>query len=433
MKRVWPVLGALLLFVACDNTSPDDAGPANDAGPGGGLDAGPAVDAGPGTGDAGPGPGDAGPGTGDAGPGGPDGGPGMCGSGAPMPTPFDCATEDPPLTFGAPITAPDSTWTWVDFPGSRCMDGSATGIGVNLSSTSNRVMIFLEGGGACFDSLSCLGVANPNGFDGADFATITGTALSRGIFDRTDTNNPIRDWNMIYVPYCTGDVHAGTNAAGPSGRQHVGYLNMQEYLARIVPTFPSATQVLLTGRSAGGLGALMNHEQTQRAFDCVRVDAFSDSGGPLPDMFLRPCLQATVREVWGLNAAIPSGCVECGCQSDGGGLINVYPYLARRFPMSRVGFLSTTGDSTMRGFYGYGYSAGCNFPGTMPAADYEAGLNGVRAATNGITNFHTFYLGGTSHTFTGSPLGGTMSGGTTLGAWLDEMVNDAATWSDVGP
>ena len=30
-----------------------------------------------------------------------------------------------------------------------------------------------------------------------------------GIFNRLNPTNPIRDWNMVYVPYCTGDIHGG--------------------------------------------------------------------------------------------------------------------------------------------------------------------------------------------------------------------------------
>ena len=31
----------------------------------------------------------------------------------------------------------------------------------------------------------------------------------RGIFDRSNPENPFRDFGVIFVPYCTGDVHIG--------------------------------------------------------------------------------------------------------------------------------------------------------------------------------------------------------------------------------
>src|SRR5690348_4731360 len=48
---------------------------------------------------------------------------------------------------GAPITTPANQWTWVDFPEALCRDGSSTGIGVRLNPNSNKVAIYLEGGG----------------------------------------------------------------------------------------------------------------------------------------------------------------------------------------------------------------------------------------------------------------------------------------------
>ena len=34
-----------------------------------------------------------------------------------------------------------------------------------------------------------------------------------GIFDLADPRNAVRDWSMVFVPYCTGDVHSGSNTA----------------------------------------------------------------------------------------------------------------------------------------------------------------------------------------------------------------------------
>ena len=57
--------------------------------------------------------------------------------------------------LGAPITAPAKTWTWVNFPDAVCDDGSPTGIGVSLNPASKDILIFLQGGGACWDYDSC--------------------------------------------------------------------------------------------------------------------------------------------------------------------------------------------------------------------------------------------------------------------------------------
>ena len=57
-------------------------------------------------------------------------------------------------------------WTWVPFADAKCRDGSSTGIAVNPSSGSDKLMIFLQGGGACFNATTCAG--NPSSFSAAD-------------------------------------------------------------------------------------------------------------------------------------------------------------------------------------------------------------------------------------------------------------------------
>src|SRR5204863_337471 len=83
---------------------------------------------------------------------------------------------------------------------------------------------------------------------------------SAGIFDSARAENPFRDWNVIYVPYCTGDVHAGAAEhvdvpGGPTDQMFVGYRNIGAYLQRLVPTFSHADQVVLSGASAGMSGS----------------------------------------------------------------------------------------------------------------------------------------------------------------------------------
>ncbi|MFS8068976.1 MAG: hypothetical protein ACMG6S_21655, partial [Byssovorax sp.] len=56
---------------------------------------------------------------------------------------------------GDPIVAPDEQWTWIPFDNAFCGNGSTTGIGVSLSKKSSRVVIYLEGGGACWSELTC--------------------------------------------------------------------------------------------------------------------------------------------------------------------------------------------------------------------------------------------------------------------------------------
>src|SRR6266849_3054302 len=140
-----------------------------------------------------------GPGTGGAttGTGGSGGSGGGGGSG-----PSGPKVDVPP---GDPITAPAMTWTAVPVAGSLCMNNQATGFGVNIAPNSTKLLIYLEGGGACFNAITCSSV--PKSWAPVDSSL---TAISgRQLFSRSDPN-PFKDWNIVYVPYCSGDTFTGS-------------------------------------------------------------------------------------------------------------------------------------------------------------------------------------------------------------------------------
>lgn len=336
------------------------------------------------------------------------------------------------IEAGDPITGLSAgEWTWIDFPEAHCMDGSSTGIGVNLSPTGDpHLIIYLEGGGVCFDGVTCAGVANPDGFDGAEFGSIASGLSTYGIFRRADTDNPFRDWTHVYVPYCSGDTHAGTAVAGYEGREQVGYTNVHRYLTRLVPTFPDLDSVVLAGSSAGGLGTMANYDQVAQAFGCTPVHMVDDSGPILSDEFLRPCLQTKAIDTFGIP--IPADCPQCDPRL-GGQMIALWDYLVAKYPDRRFAQLSYTADRTMRNFYGIGLSPRCNFPATMSADQFQAGILDLRSHVDPLDQTATFYVTGDAHTFLPDDLGGASVGTTTLGAWLGQMVAGDAAWSHVGP
>ncbi len=339
---------------------------------------------------------------------------------------------------GQPITAPDSTWTWVPFAGAHCRDGSTTGIGVNLNSASTKVAIYLEGGGACFNSLTC--GQNPKSFSENSFNSRKSSLA--GIFDRNQAKNPLKDWNYVYVPYCTGDVHAGDkpdgSISGVAGKQQfVGYSNMTQYLDRLVPTFPNATQVLLTGASAGGFGSAANYLQTQKYFASVPVDLLDDSGPPMGSTWITPCLQDQLRTLWGMDGTILK---DCGshCADKSNYLSDLLVYAASKSPKRKLALISSTGDGTIRTFLAFGQN-NCSF-GTLSPQQYEQGLLDLRTQLKPYPNFGSYYIGQcsgsnpcTHHTWIGdnSSFYGTTVGGTALSDYVGALVSGSV--SNVGP
>src|SRR5690606_17341847 len=99
------------------------------------------------------------------------------------------------------------------------------------------------------------------------------------------------------------------------------------FLDRIVPTFADSSHVLVTGISAGGFGAAFNYDRIADAFPDARATLIDDSGPPLTDPYLVPCLQSTWRSLFNLEATIPAECSDCFA-ADGGGISNLAHYIA---------------------------------------------------------------------------------------------------------
>jgi len=250
--------------------------------------------------------------------------------------------------------------------------------------------------------------------------------------------NPVRDWNAIYVPYCTGDVHGGDGEGvdvpglgNPKGQEFVGYENIDRFLSRIVPTFAGATDVLLTGVSAGGFGAALNYDRVARAFCPVPVTLIDDSGPLMANTFLAPCLQRQWRDLWNLKATLPGGCADC-VDKEGGGIINYATYIAREWPKSKLGLISSTRDSVISFFFGFGAND-CGLPVPLKGDAYAAGLADLRdhyLSSSG--GWGTYFVDSTLHTYLGGPgFYTTKVNGKKLSSWVAEMLAGAP--SHIGP
>lgn len=346
----------------------------------------------------------------------------------------DAAAQPPAdagMALGEPIDAPDGVWTWIDFPDSFCRDGSTTGIAVSLKSESPDVVIYLEGGGACFDALSC--AANSGNVQSQK------GEKNRGIFDRSEPENPVRDWNIVYVPYCTGDVHAGTrpNAtvpAFPGTQMFVGHLNIQAFLKRIVPTFPDAERVLLTGISAGAFGASINTLLVPRAFANVDVMLLNDSGPPLSSEYLSPCLQQKWRDLWGLDVSMLADCGS-DCPNRDDFVFDFARHAASVYADRPSGFIEATEDGTISGFFGAG-EYGCltvPFVTPVPADRFREGVINFRDAMRVWPKFSSYLPSGTQHTWiAGDSLYTSSIGDTRLVDWLRSLV-DGDVALHIGP
>jgi hypothetical protein len=164
--------------------------------------------------------------------------------------------------------------------GCQCGNGTPYKFFVNPSMTSKNVLIYFEAGGACWDYPSCSGqagirgAANPNGIPDDYMEGFSIPALMSPFVFRLHPwdSVPTKDWTIVFIPYCTGDIHIGNNdmeyeIPGEEGTfpwHHAGYNNVQGVLdwmknGKYSKHFNTIPNLMVTGCSAGGAGAFLNY------------------------------------------------------------------------------------------------------------------------------------------------------------------------------
>ncbi len=303
-----------------------------------------------------------------------------------------------------------ASWQWEPVAGMRCRDGSATGIGRRAapagSPDSARVVLYLQGGGACYAPGRC----NRGSFSEEDFVTWhTEEEGRRGIFADT-TANPFLGWNHVFVPYCTGDIHGGDTTGvfitGIDGSlDFVGYRNMRAVLDAIADEFRDADRVALIGTSGGAFGVLNTYGLVAERLAPAPVYLINDSGPVFPDdEIVTDALQLYWRSIWNLEATAPEGCGEECFQPSGDGFEHVLPYYARTNPARAFGLISHVLDISPR--YNYGYlNPNCEagtFGGEpaclVPDSLLLQGMQSIRTQLEPYPNAGTFYMPGRAHT-----------------------------------
>lgn len=191
----------------------------------------------------------------------------------------------------------------------QCADGSEFSFYVREADPT-KVLLFFQGGGACFSALTCA-------FENGAYKVTTGAGDDPtgedGIFDLTDERNPFRDHSIVFVPYCTGDVHLGTATTkyGSSTVQHKGAVNGRAALAEMVARFGDAgqvpqvqqvQQVVVAGESAGAVPTPLFAGLVADEFPDARVIALADGSGAYPDV---PAVNELIGGLWGTVEAIP--------------------------------------------------------------------------------------------------------------------------------
>ncbi len=255
-------------------------------------------------------------------------------------------------------------WQKVTLPGTQCGNGSQYKFFVRKTSSPN-LLFFFEGGGACWDYDTCsgragvLGAANPNGIADDYMTQFTAKYVSPivngadpGIPGRSRTDLVTKDWNIVYMPYCTGDVHIGnktTTYVDTTGGQpsltwrHAGYTNTTAAIAYAKSQFPAVSKLLVTGFSAGGTATAAGYYFVRKGINPTRGYYLDDSGPIFPaassSSHSKP-LHNMIRASWGLDSVFS----QLPATFDPNDMGTINKMVALQFPGDQIAYTGYTRD-----------------------------------------------------------------------------------------
>lgn len=216
--------------------------------------------------------------------------------------------------------------------GVKCLRGAPYSM-VTRSGSVARLHIYLQGGGAC-SSKVCAATAKAGKFPNL-----------RGINNAELPANPVKDWDMAYLPYCdgslfTGDIDIDDDEDGEPDRFHRGLRILSASLDVVKRAFPDPEIILLSGSSAGGYGVIMATALVRHHYPGVIINAIGDGGlgigHPSNEAYLYDMMQE-----WNVTRFIPDSCENC---LDDGHLDRMMGWALDRDPGLRLAGISSFQD-----------------------------------------------------------------------------------------
>jgi hypothetical protein len=268
----------------------------------------------------------------------------------------------------------DTVYNFDPTDGPICYLGGAYDVVVH-DANSDNLLIFLQGGGACWSTL-------------CSATSMAQTAiLKSGILNEDPSTNVVGDWNIVYAPYCDGSVFSGDNdTMGPDGTpwHFHGLANLTAAIDVAKKKFPNPKRILLAGTSGGGYGTLIGTGVTRLAYPNTPLDVFNDAGLGLSNPN-DPSMLATIKADWKFDQFIPKSCTECQT----GEQTAVIGWGLGADPTLRVSGFSSYGDSVIGGVFL-----------KLPPAQFKPLLLSETGKVHDAypTRFERFFIAGTQHT-----------------------------------
>ncbi len=287
---------------------------------------------------------------------------------------------------------------------------------------ADRLLVFFNGGGACWDGQQCDLAAQPVTYRPFADMDANNPAHFRGIFELKNPRNPIADYSMVVVPYCTGDAHVGggprtysyRNAGGKTVKLevfHNGFANTSRVLDWVYRQFPAPQRVLVSGVSAGAIGASFHAGRIAEHYGDTPVVLIADSAGGYDS----PRLPVTMK-AWDVASVLPDWPEYAGETNDSLTFEDFYIASANHAPNLTIAQINTAHDSVQRQFTLMLGDA----PDSFTILSRE--LNNHAEIESAVDSLSTFTAGGDRHVLImGRPFYAYKVQGTSLRDWFADL------------
>ncbi len=285
---------------------------------------------------------------------------------------------------------------------------------------TDKVMIFLNGGGMCWRSATCDPKKTATVMSADDAAN--DVSVRSGILDYTNEKNPVREWTFVFVNYCTGDAHLGSSEVDylqPGAKKdaktfkirHGGAPNVEAVLDWVYVNIKRPSTLFVAGSDAGAIASPVVAEKLARHYAGARVVQLGDGAGAY-----RSDSIPMMMSIWGAADYLQHDPAYRSLDSSGFTFQRLYTSASRSAPRIRFAQFNTEGDATQHAFL-----TSLGVKGSSIAKPLAANLAELREQ---ISWFRTYTAPGKTHTILRSNAFYTLKvDGTPLVEWVASLVN----------
>jgi len=173
-----------------------------------------------------------------------------------------------------------------EYPLAKCLDGTPAGYYAQQTASvedKNKWVLYLNGGGECDNEASC------------QAQTTSALGSSKYFYNESDTSswylasdycpyNPtLCTWNHVMDPYCSQDLHSGQRTEATDDTFGLYFSGHHVLVATLdeldkLYNLQDATDIVVSGVSAGGIGVWMNLDYIAQRYPSARVTGVSIAG-----------------------------------------------------------------------------------------------------------------------------------------------------------